>query len=118
MTIDEKKQRTKDTLSRAIELIEAGWIKGTTKYAHHSGQTCYCLTCYCLMGAIAEASGGIKGDIHCPESLELYDDAARCVYHELERRGHLRGYMTMYNDDPERTKEEVIGLLKDSIALV
>ncbi len=100
-------------LERAAELIETkGWTQGSyVRYGNGEevGDTDYDAECFCISGALSHASKKKDFDMMCKAYYFLTDiicktrNSTKC----LEK----------WNDDPARTKEEVIAFLKSAAEL-
>lgn len=97
------KAAIKKIIERAAEIVDAGWCQHT----HHkvvAGKDHYC----------------IAGAMHAAIKESGFDrfEAEGCnkpIWDYLESSG-LSPWMSTYNDAPERTKEEVVGLLREVAA--
>lgn len=102
-----KLRGVKALLDRAIALVRGGWTQGV--YARTgTGEEISVIhpaACmFCLSGAITRASFGRKNEVR------LADAARRAVDRVLDSQ--VPGCRTLYNDAPNRTKEDVIKVLK------
>lgn len=97
-------QKVSQLLARAEELLTKGWTQ--KEYARDAmylpafwaGDTA---TCWCLSGALRRAA------IDVVASPRDYQDAAQVIYRS-------EGMLTIpeWNDHPDRTQEEVLGVVR------
>jgi hypothetical protein len=88
---------TRELLNRAKNLIEnVGWYQGYFSRLDTSGQVCG----YCIMGALRQA-----------RNEELFGEYSAAYHYIMDKLGvETRVEIFQYNDDPGRTKEEVLAL--------
>lgn len=99
--------------NEAADLIEEkGWCQG--QYEDDGGR-------HCLLGAVSKADADLQSILRCPEN----EWKRRAIISALggrlgwqERPEYvLTGWnaLTTWNDDPKRTQEEVVALLRDKL---
>lgn len=93
---------TRRLLDKAKSLIEeVGWYQGYFSRIDNSGQICG----YCIMGALRQARD--------EEDLWEYSAAYHYIMDKLGVKSRVEIFQ--YNDDPGRTKEEVLALFDANI---
>lgn len=83
-----------EVLEAAKELVEQGWVQFSDCHTSADGHRCYC-----ARGAIFSAAS------RWAIALEV-EDAACCAFEEV-----VGSNITQWNDDPDRTREEVVWAL-------
>lgn len=107
--------RTIDTLRKARALVERGWTQGTSardlsgnglpEYDSHA-------VCWCITGALT----AIRASRHrTDQEREDELNARRALSTALIRQSANFIALTAWNDDPSRTKNEVLKLFDDTI---
>jgi hypothetical protein len=100
-----------DVLQRAADLIArpGAWTQGEFARGKTGRpvKTRDCAVCLCVIGAIDVASGARPG-------TEANDDALRVLAWEV---GCSLWDIAVWNDEPERTQEEVVAKLKEAATL-
>lgn len=95
---------TKEILTKARELIEAGWIQGNYRLITDvDGRIGYC-----VLGALREVFEPYNG----PETAEM-TEAVELV--RIKATGTKWGSLSVWNDAPGRAKEEVLAVLDKAI---
>lgn len=114
-------ERFINALRQIRATVAQGWTKGTNA-VDHGGETVYSnsaqAVAWCLLGAIARTTDYTEDTVHDELADELID-AVRAAIDRLptstpeviETR-----QITTWNDDPERTQDEVLALLDGMIA--
>lgn len=100
------------TVVRALRVvlakIEAGWCQGVSKTTVSAG-TIY-KEAWCFTEAISETAR------EYPNEPNIHEQMMNAIRESQDqRRWHGVNNFIDWNDAPERTKEDVIGLLKDAI---
>lgn len=103
MTIDNR--LAIEYVSRAIDRLERGWIKGKT--FNDTGSRC------CAAGALQLSSGEIVPTLDADDLPEFYASRKRAV-DVLESRARSQGYRSLiyFNDHPSTTKSDIINLFR------
>lgn len=94
-------------LEAAYRLLKKGWTQKTYATDKNGEQCSYrksdnVAVCYCLSGAILR-SGGLPGEA-----------AYQAIYQVLPKQYSYMGIVA-WNDQPERTQEEVLDVVKKAI---
>lgn len=110
-------QWRKDILDAVKVIEERGWCQRTAKNPHGS---------FCIIGALWEVThGGWKehhgyfswhDDVeHAETTNPRYMEALRHIadYIEPNKFGFVASKITDWNDEPKRTKEQVISIMKE-----
>lgn len=93
----------KQTYTKARDLIQAGWRQGSYSYHAESG------SCYCAAGAIREAAGiGVA-----EKASDLFAPLAATIGGSTDEH---EGGVINWNDDRDRTRDEVIAAFDKAIA--
>jgi hypothetical protein len=107
-------------LKHAYGVIEEGWCQNRRRTELPTGEVLHC-----TIGALFQAAAFVTGVTQ--ESLfgdrssstpaaHLYRDAYHAVLQQVRR--HRWGSLSHWNDDPSRTKEEVLATFADAISVV
>lgn len=104
--MDEKKLKARDQLLAARNLIDKGWTRGASA-RNAKGEAVYygdpTAVTFCLIGSI--------------HAVGALDTAYYAVWDALIKRGGSK-VMSQFNDEPGRTKDDVLALIDEAIALV
>jgi hypothetical protein len=88
-----RRRRVADRLRAAADLLATnGWIQGQPSDEHDR---------YCMVGAVNVVT----------DDADVYQDAIRVIHEHLDNWG-----IAQWNDQPERTAEEVIAVLRETAA--
>lgn len=109
MEENKSKNETIEILKKARELIRAGWAQETFSLHKQDG------ICYCALGAIGPAAGGYPGDGVFVSDGPAYP-AVVVLATALGPSVNPLTSVTVWNDDPKRTQEDVIALYDRAIA--
>jgi hypothetical protein len=96
-------------LDRAIALIrDVGWVQGTPRARGPDG----CLSGFCMIGALDYATHDKEDPELCNPAYrqDIFFTLRRRVLRALETTGY--GSIGVWNDQPERTKEQVLEVLQ------
>ena len=110
-----RKRDIKAALRKARKLIAAGWAKGVFhRYEGASAER----SCYCSLGAINKV---VSGQASLSTTDYRYEPQAKAVYVALlgEPVGdyHIMfDEISKWNDDPDRTQDEVLARFDKAIA--
>ena len=97
-----------EALKEVCHLIENGWTQEEYARNKDGGATTTCsphATCFCLAGACMRVDQKNKFEINTEQIISRYI------------RSKYQIHTTVWNDKPERTKEEVLALLDEIISL-
>lgn len=103
------RDKIKQVINRAKELIEAGWRQGKLREVHEDGTLSYC-----IVGAVCEAYDEIYGD---GKNYSALRGACSSICQNIDGRRVVSFWVTMaqFNDAPGRTKAEVVQLLRSVV---
>ncbi|MGQ7794500.1 DUF6197 family protein [Faunimonas sp. B44] len=93
----------KQIAERALEIIKKGWHQGS--YFNHDE------SCFCALGAINRACEEVQG-------VGFFSAMNQPETETVARRldGIVGGFVPNWNDDPDRTKEEVVTAFEKLVA--
>lgn len=98
-------------LERGLKRIQQGWTKGTTRRRFDNGTTKR--TLFCAVGALEPAAPYSSNRYHV---LAQQEQAARFAARALLDQLLGGCWVWTWNDEPARTKSEVVDLFRKAIA--
>lgn len=104
-------------LERTEQILLRGWTQGTLarRGRDRVSPESNLATCFCLVGAMCRAEHELRKEGKWERPL--WDAALDSVCGILEKRGYPRNggsCIAKFNDEPERTAEEVIALVREA----
>ncbi|MGQ7794444.1 DUF6197 family protein [Faunimonas sp. B44] len=100
----------KQIAEHALEIIKQGWYQDD--YCN-AGEDLAAGTCFCALGAINRASYKLQG---ASDTIRRIEDRPE-VGAVTDRLRHIVGAgVSAWNDDPDRTKEEVVTAFEKLVA--
>ena len=126
LALDEREERWVDeVLTAAAERLRFGWTQGShgkTLAGEPQRETDLDSVAFCLIGALASAARELGADVYTLRRAErsLAESLGGAIGVGFDRKTgasmrHARHWLAVWNDNPARTKDEVVSLVERTL---